>query len=46
MAPDLPAEVMDLLKGNRLLDDEKTIDELKLQDNVTLRLVERDLSYL
>jgi hypothetical protein len=46
MSPDLPAEVMDLLKDDRLLDEDKTVDDLKLTDNCNLRLVERDLSYL
>jgi len=46
MAPDVPAEVMDLLKGEKLLDDTKSVDELKLKDNTHLTLVERDLSYL
>lgn len=46
LAPDVPAQVMDLLKSDKLLDDNKTIDELKLKDNDQLNLVERDLSYL
>lgn len=46
LAPDVPAEVMDILKNDKLLDDNKTIDELKLKDNDALNLVERDLSYL
>lgn len=46
LAPDVPAEVMDILKNDKLLDDSKTIDELKLKDNDALNLVERDLSYL
>lgn len=46
LAPDVPAEVMDILKNDKLLDDNKTIDELKLSDNDNLNLVERDLSYL
>jgi len=46
LAPDVPAEVMDILRNDKLLDDSKTIDELKLKDNDALNLVERDLSYL
>lgn len=46
MAPDVPATVMDILKGETLLDDDKTIDELHLHDNQLLQLVERDMSYL
>jgi hypothetical protein len=36
MAPDVPATVMDILKGETLLDDDKTIDELHLHDNMVL----------
>jgi hypothetical protein len=46
MAPDVPAEMMDLVAGEKLLDDFKTIDELKLKDNTHANLIERDLSYL
>jgi len=47
LAPDVPATMMDILKKNSvLLDDDKTIDELKLKDNEALDLVERDLSYI
>jgi hypothetical protein len=46
LAPDVPAEVMDVLKNDALLDDNKTIDEPKLRENDKLNLVERDLSYL
>jgi hypothetical protein len=46
LAPDVPAEVMDVLKNDKLLDDNKTIDELKLIEGDKLNLVERDLSYL
>jgi hypothetical protein len=37
---------MDILKGDTLLDDTKSIDELKLNNGDHLSLVERDLSYL